>query len=609
MTSISKEETLSGVLLKKEYSKNKLTKEDMDVRLAEWRLFYLSHLEIFVEDFLEIPLKEFQRQFLSDCSNYDYLDFIASRGLGKSFCIAIAAVAFALLNPGMDVLITSLTISQGNSIVVEKIDKLLTNPDSVQLRSPILKQLRKDGYIQIGVDATTQASFVKFGNGSQIFVVNSGESARGKRSHIVIGDEAVLIKESVYNGVIKPTTQPYKWCGYEAEPKEFLLTSARTKDNWVWKHLKNCVNMHYKQKDSKYGFFMGDIFTAVASEIQSKNQYLNRKSTTNEFTFETEYLNVWLGESDGAIFKYQQFLDAQTLEKAFIPKTNDDLDDVKFEIPQDENIVRLMSVDIAVVGGSQNDNTVITLGTINVKTGKRKIEYITSKNGLNSDLQVMLMKRLFYEYGCHYIVIDTKGVGNVIFDMLITETKEDIGNLIDWERFPKGHYPAWNVCEDNSLQISSSTVINEKLSRTITTGDSVIIPVAGTSDINSAMHYSMWDTLRGKKLELLKDINEITVILEDRDPTFVAKSSEERAKVLVPFQETNYLISETISLNTVMSPDRKLTVKENSNATKDRYMSLAMFNYLSEKLVNKYVADQHGEDDWDVSDFAEVYRY
>ena len=38
------------------------------------------------------------------------------------------------------------------------------------------------------------------------------------------------------------------------------------------------------------------------------------------------------------------------------------------------------------------------------------------RNGLNSLKQVVLMKRIFYEYKCTYFVMDSKGNGNSIYD-------------------------------------------------------------------------------------------------------------------------------------------------------------------------------------------------
>ena len=41
-----------------------LRKVEEDKKYAEWQLFYLNNLDIFVEEYLQIPLHYFQKQIL-----------------------------------------------------------------------------------------------------------------------------------------------------------------------------------------------------------------------------------------------------------------------------------------------------------------------------------------------------------------------------------------------------------------------------------------------------------------------------------------------------------------------------------------------------------------
>ena len=75
----------------------KLSKRDYDRKIAEWQMFYLNNLDIYTEDYLQIPLHFFQRQILLDCWENDIIDIVASRGLSKSFIIAVLANDLALL--------------------------------------------------------------------------------------------------------------------------------------------------------------------------------------------------------------------------------------------------------------------------------------------------------------------------------------------------------------------------------------------------------------------------------------------------------------------------------------------------------------------------------
>lgn len=571
----------------------KIKKIELDKKYADWQIFYLNNLDIFVEEYLQIPLHYFQKQLLLDCWKNDIEDIIASRGLSKSFCIAILANALALLLPTVQIGISSLTIGQSNKIINEKIDELLTSEK--RGISPVLKQLRKDGYIQFLNDKTTEAKIVKYGNGSKIFAINCGEGGRGSRTNISILDEAVLVKKKDYDAIVEPMLEPYNFNGLYLEPKQFFLTSAKTKDKWMWRHLVNCVNGHYKDKNVKYGFFSGDIFTAVANKIQTKKQYLTRKQNTNEFEFNQEFLNLWQGESEGSLFTYEQFHEVQDLPNAFYPRTTEEI------ISKEENTynyidtqIRYMSNDIAVASGQENDNSVCMLGNLDLETGYKNVEYITAINGMNSVEQVKLIKRLFYEYKCQYYVMDSKGIGNVLFDYLTVPTEDTELGVI---------YPAWTVCDDKKLQISSDTVVNDKIKRTITANaEEVIIPIAGNAEINSNMHLTLQTTLKNKEIHLLIDDDEFEYKESVNNPKWSLLSSEKKALLKLPYLETRFMINESVTLNTEYK-NGLVKVIEDRSATKDRYMTLAMFNYFGEKLKNKYLQDD-GDEEIDIEEWS-----
>ena len=77
-------------------------------------MFYLNNMDVFTEKYLEIPLRQFQRQILLDCWTNDIEVIIASRGLSKTFTTAILANNLALLIAGVDIVITSAYLGQAN---------------------------------------------------------------------------------------------------------------------------------------------------------------------------------------------------------------------------------------------------------------------------------------------------------------------------------------------------------------------------------------------------------------------------------------------------------------------------------------------------------------
>jgi len=156
-----------------------LSKEEEEYRVKDWCTLFRRNLDIFNRDFLDINCCPFQEQIMFNISDNDVSVDVMSRGISKTFTTGLVAMDIALLYPMSSILITSMTLSQSNNVIDEKIDKIFTT-EGTAFSSPILCQLRKDGWIKFKTDPNTSARYVEFGNGSKIFAVNCGESARGK---------------------------------------------------------------------------------------------------------------------------------------------------------------------------------------------------------------------------------------------------------------------------------------------------------------------------------------------------------------------------------------------------------------------------------------------
>ena len=500
----------------------------------------------------------------------------------------------------MQILVTSKLSAQANNIVDEKIDKIFTSPTG-QWSSPILVQLRKDGWIKIKKDDNGN-SCVEFDNGSRIFCKPRGDSCRYIRANIVIVDEFVLIdKKTIYDCAI-PTLEVRRFGGrpkdYIEETKQIFLSSAKTKTNWGWRQLVSCVNNHYKEKRVKYGFFAGDIFTAIANGIQTKKKYLSAKESSDDMTFEQEYLNIFLSNNEDSMFKYEDFEQNQCIEKAFYPRTvMEILDNEEQSYIFDDNHIRYVTTDIALATGNENDNTVLLCVSLDKQTGHRAFEYITALNGLNSVEQVKIMKRLFYEYHAMYFEMDSRGVGYSLFDLLTVETFDNDINKT---------YPAWGVCNDKLLQISSDTVIQDRIIRTASNEtEDVIIPFVATAEINNQMHLGFRKALKDKMIDLLVDDSDASAKFENDDPYWVTKSSEYRANKLIPFLQTKFMINEAVSLDTIRLDSGNIKLKEHNRLdVKDRYITCGMANMLADKLVNKYIQSEYQDGEFNESDWA-----
>jgi hypothetical protein len=185
-------------------------------------------------------------------------------------------------------------------------------------------------------------------------------------------------------------------------------------------------------------------------------------------------------------------------------------------------------------------------------------------------------------------------LGNSLFDILTQETYD--------EEYGKT-YPAWTVNTDKNIQISSDVVVNDKIERTISKNAvDVVVPFAGTAEINSMMHIITRKALRDGDINLLIDDYDKRAKLEEADPKFILKSSEEKADILIPFVETRYMINEAVALEVKLTESGLIKVQEAKRTdTKDRYMTLGMFCMFADKLYNKYCKQNENDDDidWD----------
>ena len=161
--------------------------------MAIWGSFYRQNIDIFVKEYLALDfLKWFQTSLLVMMDRSRVFLWIAARGMGKSFLIAIFVVVRCILYPGTKVVITSGT--RGQSInILEKIQTELM-PVSPNLRNEI---------DQIASKFSGQDAKIVFKNSSYIKVVTASDNARSNRANILVVDEFRMVKKDTIDTVLK----------------------------------------------------------------------------------------------------------------------------------------------------------------------------------------------------------------------------------------------------------------------------------------------------------------------------------------------------------------------------------------------------------------------
>ena len=559
-------------------SEEKSRRERVIEGMAIWGSYYRENFDLFVEEYLQLDfLKWFQTMLLVMMNRSRVFLWIAARGMGKSFLIAIFAVARCILYPGTKVVITSGT--RGQSInVLEKIQTELM-PVSPNLCNEI--DMAKTKFS--GQDAK-----VMFKNSSYIKVVTASDNARSNRANILIVDEFRMVKKDTIDTVLKKfltsrRMPPYKdltdaerKVEYAKEPnKSCFLSSAYFKDHWSFNKMLDTFKLMLD--DSKTDFVCGFPYQLSVQEGLLFSEDVESdmlESDFNEIKWSMEMEAMWFGDEDGAFFDFDSISKNRRIKYAMLPDKLSGLlgNNQKVKIPQKQNgEKRILSADVALMSSSKhnNDATAIFINQMLPSKGVRytnNIVYSDSYEGLHTEDQALVIRRLYDEYLCDYIVLDCTGLGLGVYDALVRDIVDpDTGEV----------YPALSCCNDQ-----------EMAARCTTTGaDKVIWSIKASPKLNSDCAVLLREGFRSGKIRLLMTEYDADVVMSEIKG-YKSLSPSEKVKLQMPYVHTTLLINELVKLQHEESGGR-VRVYERSGMRKDRYSSLSYNYYVALQLESK----------------------
>lgn len=559
-------------------SEEKSRRERVIEGMAIWGSYYRENFDLFVEEYLQLDfLKWFQTMLLVMMNRSRVFLWIAARGMGKSFLIAIFAVARCILYPGTKVVITSGT--RGQSInVLEKIQTELM-PVSPNLCNEI--DMAKTKFS--GQDAK-----VMFKNSSYIKVVTASDNARSNRANILIVDEFRMVKKDTIDTVLKKfltsrRMPPYKdltdaerKVEYAKEPnKSCFLSSAYFKDHWSFNKMLDTFKLMLD--DSKTDFVCGFPYQLSVQEGLLFSEDVESdmlESDFNEIKWSMEMEAMWFGDEDGAFFDFDSISKNRRIKYAMLPDKLSGLlgNNQKVKIPQKQNgEKRILSADVALMSSSKhnNDATAIFINQMLPSKGGRytnNIVYSDSYEGLHTEDQALVIRRLYDEYLCDYIVLDYTGLGLGVYDALVRDIVDpDTGEV----------YPALSCCNDQ-----------EMAARCTTTGaDKVIWSIKASPKLNSDCAVLLREGFRSGKIRLLMTEYDADVVMSEIKG-YKSLSPSEKVKLQMPYVHTTLLINELVKLQHEESGGR-VRVYERSGMRKDRYSSLSYNYYVALQLESK----------------------
>lgn len=557
----------------KHKSKDTIIQENFEKWVAYWR----ANPHRFITDYLGLELYDFQKVLIYMMDKYPNFIYVASRGLAKSTLTLLFAIMRAILYPGQKILVVCPVKNQSKNFI-KKINEFMRK--SANLKAEV--ELIKTGL--------NEAS-IRFKNGSIIFTAAYSENALGERINVLIVDEFVRTEKEVITRVFvpmltSPRVPPYasltkeeKLKVPEEQQKQIYLSSIRGAEEWSYKEFEKYIG-YILADDSNY------ITVALPYHFGVKNNYITKRIVEQSFKdniesidlLRAEYLGIPERGSGNAFFSYGMMDKTRNNSKAIYCMSDEEYIEYRNKIEKwpyyTEKLpgeIRVLSMDVAVIESSKNDNTSFWVNRLIPDGGKYKkiLAFGDSLHGINSIIQAKRAKQLFYELKCDWFVLDTQGAGVGVFDACTTETYDEMRDIT---------YPAWTVTNYDDVKMTNRVISDSAVP--------VIYSVKTPLQLKSEMFINLRNMLSTNDISLLVDTDEAIDYLNKVYKYYKIEDDDLKRRLMNPYVQTNLLINEAINLEQVVTQGY-INLKEKSGRRKDRVMSLAYNAYYCKILEDE----------------------
>lgn len=564
-------------------SKYRKVMEGLDV----WTAFYRANPARFLIDYFGMEwIRPFQQVMITFMFKFTYFMAIASRGMGKSMIVAAFLCAYCTLYPGVQVCIAAGQRGQSINVLNKIVEEFM--PKSPNLRNEISK-----------VNTSPAEGFIYWKNGSIIKVVTAKDSARSARANIIIMDEFRMIDKGVLDKVLRKFKAGQRRPGfydrpeysdkvkenkkkYPKEPnKEIYLSSAYYKYHWSWAKFKAFCKSMLENCESY--MVVGFPYQLPVSEGYYPEEQIREEMQEDDFdsiAWSMEMDSLFFGSSEKAFYSFDSIDKIRKIQRAIYPRPYYALlNDSKYKFEQKKSgEIRLLAMDVATQGGSKNDATCFVVMQLIPTTNNqyiRNVVYVTTLNGGHTFDQALKARRLFDDFDCDYIIVDTNGVGIGVYDNLVIEQVDDDRNIV---------YPAWTCINDKGMA--------ERCKEP--DAPEIIYSIKATAKFNSEAAVYLRDCIKRGKLRLL--VNEVVANdILNKSKAYQNLLVEEQALFQEPFYQTTAMINEMINLDYTQT-DGKIKVMEASGMRKDRYSAISYANHIANELERdmRNIEDEYG---------------
>ena len=535
-----------------------------------WTAFYRANPQRFAADYLNIQLKLFQKILLYIMNSVTVFNWIASRGAGKTYLVALYCVIRCILYPATKICVASGVRSQATEII-GKIDTDFLKGHgwgSDNLRNEIER-----------ISTSINNPMVQFTNGSWIKCVTASENSRGNRATILIVDESRLVNRKIVQEVLRPfltslRQPPYlSLPEYRDNPKyqerniEMYMTSAYYKSSWTFDKCKSDASMMLD--DTKKYFCCGLPYqVGIKDGIYSKDAIEDEMAEAdfNPISFMMEREALFYGEAEDAFFSFGNLTERRVIKNAFLPLNMYEKRGINVpELAEGER--RILSVDVALMASKVHNNDASALW-INVATPTNggyasHFVYLETFEGKTTDELGIIIMRYFNRYKCTDLVLDTQSIGVPIFDFICQQQFDaETGETYDALTACNNQEMAERCKDKNAIKCVWCIKAYEQFN-----SEAASMLRAGIQTGNLSLLINEYDAE-----DVVKKIS-----------GYASMTPQEQASLLMPYAQTSMAINEMINLEGSVVGN-KIRLREHSGMRKDRFSSLEYNYYVAQEI-------------------------
>ena len=539
--------------------------------VAERAAFYRANPQRFVRDYLGITnLKWFQEVILYMMNNCVYFMYLASRGQGKTHIFAIFCCIRCILYPGTHICVVSKTRKQAQE-VLDRIVKVFM-PMSVNLQSEISE-----------IVFNGQESHIEFYNGSRIFVATANDNARHYRATLLLVDEFVKVDPTIIESVLKKFLSEIRSPKYLEKP-EYAHLQERSRELYAsscwyeshWSFEKSITYLKNILEGRSYGMCALPYQLPIKEGLLIREQVEDEMSeaTFSDVSFHMEMKALWWSDTDGGLYSHEDVERNRVLPYAWYPPSVvPSMQDKHMRIPKKgTKEKRILSADLALMASTNkkdNDAASIFINSLTPISQTKcmsNIVYTENIEGMRADDLALMIRRRVEEYDCDYLVIDAKGLGLPIVDLLMKDMNDPQTGLI---------YGALDCC--NNDEISARCAVRGAPKK--------IWAVMGSANFNSEAALGLREAFRQGAIRLPVSEYDCEDYLTKLSG-YSKLSIGEKADLKLPYVHTTLLGNELINLE-YEAKNGIIKVQEKSGMRKDRYSSLSYNIYVAKELERR----------------------